>query len=149
MAGGTFIAAKKQVVIVGPVAATGTQAIALGLGDCYAIGLEITAASGTTETMDLVAQTSLDGTNWVDIPIKWAQKTTSTTAGIPDWMVFRCGLGQNEVALNQVTSDTGAAVIKNCIFDPNNFRVKYTIAGTNPSYTFKLNVFTLPVQRVA
>lgn len=138
----------------GAVAATSTAAPAatvktLGLGDCYALGLEVTAASGTSPTCDVVLQTSLDnGTTWKDLPIRWTQKTT-TSAGVPEWIVFRLGLGQNEVALAQVTADTGGQLAKNCLFDPDQLRVKFTIGGTNPSFTFLVHAMTLPVQRVA
>ena len=149
MSGGSWVMGRINPLVVGPVAATGTQILTLGMGDCFSIGLEVTAATGTSETLDCVAQTSLDGTNWVDLPIRWTQKTTATSVGTPEWLVFRMGLGQNEVALGQVTADTGGQLVKNCIFNPAFFRVKYTIAGTNPSYTFKLNTMTSSVQRVA
>lgn len=151
MSGGTWIKLRYQSVAPGAVVATGTTAaFDLGIGDCYMIGLEVTAgATGTSPTLDVVLQSALDGTNYQDLPLRFTQKTTSTNAGTPEYLVFRLGLGENEVALGQTTADTGGQLAKNCLFNPNLMKAKYTIAGTSPTYTFTLHILTLPVQRRA
>src|SRR6267154_1519418 len=128
MAGGVFIKPKMSVVTgtalnaTGTIALTGTNVSGITLGDCFAIGMEVTATSGTSQTADVVLQTTIDGTNWIDLPLRYTQKTTATSTGTPEWLVFRLGLGQNEVALAQVTADTGGQLVKNCLFDPANIR---------------------------
>ena len=152
MSGGTWINPRYQSVTVSAATATATTSnIDLGLGDCFSIGLEVTAgATGTSPTLDCVLQTSFDGgTTYLDLPLRFTQKTTSTSSGTPEWLVFRLGLGENEVALGQTTADTGGQLAKNCLFDPHHMAVKYTIGGTSPTYTFTLHIQTLPVQRRA
>lgn len=152
MSGGTWIKPKYQSVQPGAVTSTSTTSnIDMGLGDCYAIGLEVTAGgTGTSPTLDVVLQTSFDGgTTYQDLPLRFAQKTTSTNANAPEWLIFRLGLGENEVALGQTTADTGGSLAKNCLFKPDFIKAKYTIGGTSPTYTFTLHILTLPVQRRA
>lgn len=153
MPGGTFLPPKlkRNAVSVAAAAATSTSAAFSmgGIGDCYALILEVTAASGTTPTLDVVVQSSLDGgTNYIDLPLRFAQKTAAGS-GTPEHLVFKLGLGGNEVALGQATADTGGSLAKNCIFDPNFMKVKYTIGGTNPSFTFAVSTAVLPPQRIA
>jgi len=154
MAGGSFIQPTKSIITSAALNATGTVALTganvngFRMGDCFALGLEVTATSGTSQTCDVVLQTSLDGTNWIDLPLRFTQKTTATTTGTPEWLVFRMGLGQNEVALAQVTADTGGQLAKNCIFNPDQMRAKATLAATS-HYTLQFNLLVLPVQRVA
>lgn len=151
MSGGTWIKPRYQAVTVSAAVATSsTAAFDMGIADCYEIGLEVTAgATGTSPTLDVVLQSALDGTTYQDLPLRFAQKTTSTNAGTPEYIVFRLGLGENEVALSQTTADTGGALAKNCLFNPNLMKAKYTIAGTSPTYTFTLHILALPIQRRA
>lgn len=72
--------------------------------------LDVTAASGTTPTLDVVIQDSLDGTNWNTIGT-FAQKVT-----------------------------TGREVINITTPFANRVRVLWTIAGTGPSFTFAVIV---------
>lgn len=111
-----------------------------GLGDSYQLVLNISAATGTSPTMDAVLQTSFDGTNYVDLPLRYTQKTAAGVA----YLVFKLGLGGNEVALEQAAADTGGTLAKNCIFNPFLMKVKYTIGGTNPAFTFTLTPCMLP-----
>lgn len=76
-----------------------------------AIYLNVTAASGTTPTLDLKAQ-SLDPVSgvWMDIP---SGALTQKTAAGTELKVLSAGLG-------------------------NRMRISYTIAGTTPSFTFSL-----------
>ena len=104
----------------------------LPYGDTLHIILKTTAATGTSPTMDAVLQTSVDaGTTYVNLPIR---STQITAAGQNHW-VFKMGLGGNEVALENPAADTGGTLAKNCIFDPRYLKVKFTIGGTNPSFT--------------
>jgi hypothetical protein len=57
---------------------------------------------------------------------------TQVTAASTKYLVFKLGLGGNEVALEQAAADTGGTLAKNCIFDPHNMRLRYTVGGTNP-----------------
>ena len=70
--------------------------------------VNVTAASGTTPTLDLTVEWSSDGTNFV--------------------------VGQPADALTQITTAVGAA--KQFAIKAPFYRVKWTIAGTTPSFTF-------------
>jgi hypothetical protein len=129
------------VTVTAAAATSSTAAFSLGgLGDSYQLILNISAATGTSPTLDAVLQTTFDGTNYVDLPLRYTQKTA---AGIA-FLVFKLGLGMNEVALEQAVADTGGTLAKNCLFDPFHMKVKYTIGGTNPSFTFTLTPCILP-----
>lgn len=115
--------------------------LTLPIGDCYALTVAVTAATGTTPTCDIVLQTSWDnGTTYRDLPLRYTQKTAAAT----EMIVFKLGLGNNEVALGQVVADTGGQLAKNCVFNPDYLKVKYTIGGTNPSFTFTVDAAALP-----
>jgi hypothetical protein len=90
--------------------------------------------------MDVVVQTSFDGTNYIDLPLRYTQ----VTAAAVKYLVFKQGLGMNEVALEQAAADTGGTLAKNCIFNPALLKIKYTIGGTNPALTFGLHVCEIP-----
>lgn len=72
--------------------------------------LNVTAASGTTPTLDVLIQDSLDGTNWNTIGT-FAQKTTTAREVI------------------NITTPFADRV-----------RILYTIGGTTPSFTFDVIV---------
>jgi hypothetical protein len=103
-----------------------------GLADTYHLILNCTAATGTSPTVDAVLQSSVDGgTTYVNLPLR---ATQITAAGVRH-LVFKLGLGGNEVALENTAADTGGTLAKNCIFDPNFMKIKFTVGGTNPSVT--------------
>lgn len=78
--------------------------------------LRVTAASGTTPTLDVKLQDTMDGTNYNDITGgAFAQKTT-----------------------------TGAEVINVTSLFANQLRVLYTIGGTTPSFTFTVIAHARP-----
>ena len=79
-------------------------------GSKVAIAVDVTAASGTTPTLDFEVEWSPDGTNWVS-----ADTTADTMA--------------------QITTAAGAAKA----FDAKApfARLKWTIGGTTPSFTFE------------
>lgn len=118
-----------------------SSAFAMPLGDTYSLFLNVSAASGTSPTMDIVLQTSVDGgTTYIDLPLRYAQKTTTGAAVL----VFKCGLGNNEVALENAAADTGGTLAKNCVFDWRYMKIKATIGGTNPSFTFAIYGLATP-----
>lgn len=133
---------QKTLVASTTASATATSsAFNMGLADTYTLYLIVSAATGTAPTLDGVLQTSYDGgKTYVDLPLRFTQKTTATT----NVMVFKCGLGNNEVALEQAVADTGGTLAKNCVFDWRYMKFKYTIAGTNPSFTFSLVMLATP-----
>jgi hypothetical protein len=73
--------------------------------------LEVTAASGTLPTLDLVVQDTVDGTNYSTIAT-FAQKLT-----------------------------TGREVIRVATPFTDTLRVSYEIGGTTPSFTFSVKTF--------
>lgn len=118
-----------------------SAAFSIGMADCYTFILNTTAASGTTPTMDVVYQTSLDGgTTYVNIP--W-RHTQITAAGV-NYLNVRLGMGIGEVGTEGATADTGGTLVKGTVVDPNFMKIKYTIGATTPSFTFSLTVFMLP-----
>lgn len=133
---------KPALVSVAAAPATSTTAaFALGLADTYSLYFTIATATGTSPTIDVVLQTSIDGgTTYVDLPLRYTQKTAAGTAVL----VFKCGLGNNEVAIENAVADTGGTLAKNCVFDWRFMKAKYTIAGTNPAFTFTLNLIGTP-----
>lgn len=84
-----------------------------GFGDWskFRAQLAVTAASGTTPTLDVVIEDTLDGTNWNTI----ATFTQKTAAGV------------------QVVDVTGLLTSQ--------LRVRWTIAGTTPSFTFSVLMY--------
>lgn len=88
--------------------ATGNSGQLSGYGNCKTLRaqLNVTAASGTTPTLDVLIQDSLDGTNWNTVGT-FTQKTAAARQVI------------------DVTTPFADRV-----------RVLYTIGGTTPSFTF-------------
>src|SRR3954471_14855289 len=96
-------------------ATASSAAFSMDNAESYSLCLEVTAATGTSPTLDVVLQTSWDGgTTFIDLPLRFTQNT----AAVVRWLVFRNGLGMNEVALEQAAADTGGTLAKNCNFDP-------------------------------
>ena len=129
---------------VSAAAATATSAnISVGKADEYSILINVTTVTGTSPTMDVVFQTSIDkGTTYANMPFRSAQ---ITAAGV-HWFTLRRGLGWGEAAFNQAgVADTGGALAKNTVFDPNYVKFKYTIGGTNPAFTFSVTFFSNPL----
>lgn len=128
------------------IAATANSAVfALGRSaeGVYTAILNVTGATGTTETMDVVLASSIDkGTTYVNLPIRFTQITTSAT-NIN--LTFRRGFppiaGQGNVA----TAATGGLLVKDTLFDPDYMRLTYTIGGTNPTYTGTVTFIWDPV----
>lgn len=127
--------ALKQVTFTAIAATATTPVFALGRSaeGVYTAILNVTAATGTSETMDVVLASSIDkGTTYVNLPLRFTQITTSAT-NIN--MTFRRGYPSIAGVGNVATAATGGLLVKDCLFDPDYMKITYTIAGTNPTYT--------------
>jgi len=120
---------------------TTSSALEMYVGECYQLVLDITSVTGTSPTLDIVLQTSFNGSagTYVNLPIRSSQ----ITAARVEYLTFKLGLGDSEVALSQVVADTGGILTKNCLFDPAAIKVKSTIGGTNPSFTVNIHLSVL------
>jgi len=74
--------------------------------------LNVTAATGTTPTLDVVIEDTLDGTNWNAVAT-FTQKTTT---------------GREVKDVTTPFTDT--------------MRVRWTIAGTTPNFTFEVRIYS-------
>jgi hypothetical protein len=74
--------------------------------------VDVTAASGTSPTLDVVVEDTLDGTNWNTIGT-FAQKTA---------------VGREVINITGAFSDT--------------VRVRWTVGGTTPSFTFSVVIYS-------
>lgn len=74
--------------------------------------LEVTAASGTSPTLDVVIEDTLDGVNWNDVG-SFTQKTAA---------------GRQVIDITVPFSET--------------LRIRWTIGGTSPSFTFSLAAYS-------
>lgn len=100
-----------------------------GRGRGLLLVLDVTAASGTTPTLDvkLQAQDAVSG-QWVDVPgAAFAQKTATGTA----MLIVYPGMVE--------TANTRVSYVA-----PKIWRAVSTIAGTTPSFTFSLAGYYLP-----
>lgn len=114
--------ASQEVTLVSSAArtASGDGGVLEGFGDIKAarVQLDVTAASGTTPTLDVVLEDSLDGTNWNTIGT-FAQKTAA---------------GREVINLHGGKAESAT-------FQPlfaRRWRVRWTIGGTTPSFTFSV-----------
>lgn len=89
----------------------GATSIGFGSAEKLRVQLDVTAASGTTPTLDVLVEDSLDGTNWNTIGT-FAQKTAA-----------------------------GREVINITTPFSNQVRVRWTIGGTTPSFTFSVAAY--------
>lgn len=102
-------------------AASGNTGPLAGHGPAQSIRaqLNITAVSGTTPTLDVVIEDTLDGTNW---------NTVATFA--------------QKVAAGREVINVHPAKAESATFQPlfaDILRVRWTIGGTTPSFTFTLD----------
>ncbi len=74
-------------------------------------------------------------------PIRFPQQTTT---GLSEYVTFRLGLGDNEVALATASAATGGTLAKNFVPASMSWRLTCTIGGTSPSYaTIKAWLFAV------
>jgi hypothetical protein len=76
-----------KVSVTAAAATASSAAFSVGNADCYQFVLNVTAATGTSPTMDVVVQTSFDGTNYIDLPLRYTQ----VTAAAVKYLVFKQG----------------------------------------------------------
>ena len=112
--------ATETLLASGAKTASGTTTANAGFSGVHdlLVQLAVTAASGTgSPTLDVVIQHSIDdGTNWHDVAGLTFTQVASASA---------------PVAELKLPTGTIAGTL----------RVKYTIAGTNPSFTFSVKAF--------
>lgn len=101
------------------------------------VELDVTANSGTSQTLDVYVQTLLpDATTWQDL-IHFAQFTTSNATHVASIVSGGDSIGvANE-------SDLGAGTIKDFVLG-DTWRVRFVIGGTNPSFTFAVHMSLYP-----
>lgn len=88
--------------------------------DILAAQLVVSARSGTNPTLDVVIQTSLDGgTTWFDL-ITFTQATAATS--------------ERKTLADEFEGGADAKAIGDRL------RAKWTLGGTNPSFTFSVKV---------
>lgn len=99
--------------------------------------LNVTAASGTSPTLDVIFQQSFDnGTNWVDVA-RFSQ-ITGTTAN-PHYICL--SVGTNDRVTGAVGDNTiSAGTVGVALVSPV-WRVRWIIGGTSPSFTFVVDSF--------
>jgi urocanate hydratase len=92
--------------------------------------LKVTAASGTTPTMDVYVQKLLpDGSTWDDIAHFTQQTTTSSN-------IITLVAGNQGVHVQSVRTQASGSV-RTTHFG-NTWRIDVVISGTNPSFTWAL-----------
>jgi hypothetical protein len=101
------------------------------------IRLSVTAASGTSPTLDIFFQQSLDGGNtWVDVA-RFPQVTGALSN--PHYLSLSVG------ADNRIASSVGDGTIPaNSIgtsLVSSVWRIRWNIGGTSPSFTFAVDAF--------
>jgi len=127
----------KFIVAAGTVvAATSNSAvITLPLADSYAFVLSVTAAAGTTETLDAAIQITPDGgTTWFD----WFRFAQVTTSAVTRRLVVQPLQGRGEAGTETAITAAGTGALNaNAPFPGSNMQIRfaYTISGTAPSYT--------------
>lgn len=112
----TFVPYVEETLVASAARTTSSQTAALtgfGAADKLLTQLIVTAASGTTPTLNVVIEDTLDAVNWRTI-VTFPQKTAA---------------GFTATDVQQVLP---AAVFADRI------RVRWTIAGTTPSFTFQV-----------
>lgn len=100
--------------------ASGDSGTLEGFGDVTAarVQLNVSAASGTTPTLDVVVEDTLDGTSWNTI-----------------------GTFAQKVAAGREVINMHAGKAESATFQPlfaDRWRVRWTIGGTTPSFTFSV-----------
>lgn len=90
-------------------------------GEYLRVALVVSAASGTSPTLDVVVQDTLDGTNWFTVGT-FTQATAATSQ-----------------AINIVATDNGSPTVSNNAVVGRQLRIKWTVGGTSPSFTFRVD----------
>lgn len=91
--------------------------------------VDVTAASGTSPTLVVKVQYTIDGVNWIDLDTTNAQTASLTSTG--------------RVQLKVYPGLTAAANAASNNALPPTHRLAWTIGGTTPSFTFATDVVYL------
>lgn len=107
-----------------------SEAFDVPLAESYAFVIVVSAASGTTPTLDVAYQVTPDGgTTWFTA-LRHAQITAASTRRLQ----VLPSLGKGEAGTEGALANTGGALNANTILT-RKMRTVWTIAGTNPSFT--------------
>lgn len=105
--------------------------------------LDVTAASGTSETLDVYIETSVDGgTTWFEA-FHFAQVTTSTMTRRLN--VRTDGLGPAEAGTEAQVDVTGSTAVAASTPLTPDVRVRWDLGGTDPGYTFAVWGIFMPL----
>lgn len=131
---------KKELVASAARTTSGDSGVVVldGEFDRAVVELAVTAASGTSPTLDLYVQQTLDNTTYVDVA-HFTQVTATLTNP------HRVVLNSTDVvdALKEGIGD--ATIAANSLGFPlltNKLRIKWVIGGTTPSFTFAVNAYS-------
>lgn len=90
------------------------------------------AGTGSTPTLDVALQVTIDsGTTWVTIG-RWAQVTSAAVGG---GITMTSGRAEGEAAAYITSALTGGSLVNNTVLS-RKVRAYWTIGGTGPSFTF-------------
>lgn len=105
---------EETVVASGARTASGNSGVLAGYGEASTLRVQLDSAggTGTTPTLDVVIEDSLDGTNWNTIGTAFTQVTAGASRQVKD--------------INTPFADR--------------IRVRWTVGGTTPSFTFSVIV---------
>jgi hypothetical protein len=147
-------AGERRVVLLKPTTAAASSVDTLPLDvagyTAAIIALNVTAQSGTTPTLDVYIQQEIPvvGSNdtWGQVPqgaSVWDDVVhfTQVTASTGTWVASI--VGGSSVAAVLKDAALAAATVRNGPIG-SNWRVKYVIAGTTPSYTFSVSAVLIP-----
>ena len=118
---------------------TTTASITLPLADSYTFIQDVTAASGTSPTLDTALQISPDGGTTFYSVMRFAQVTTTNQQRI----TFQPIQGRGEASSQAALADTGGQVTANQPISTI-IKFKFTIGGTSPSFTVQIAMFAAP-----
>jgi len=108
-----------------------------GRFDNFLVALNVSAASGTSPTLDVYIQQSLDGgTTFVDVA-RFAQQTTTTSNS----HYINLASGANNVVAGAVGDATISASAIGTTLISQTLRVKWVVGGTSPSFTFSVQSY--------
>src|SRR6516162_5226874 len=114
------------------------------LADSYAVIIDVTAATGTTPTLDVSYQTAvIDGKGTPANYYVFARHAQVTTSTGPRRLIIRNAQGFGEAGSEGAIAATGGALNSNAPFSTA-IKVVATIGGTNPSYTLAVYVICSP-----
>jgi len=131
-------ATRTELVTSAAFTASGNSAkFAVATATQLVVGVDITAASGTTPLLDLWLQVSDDGgTTWYDMPADWALK--GNNAAGQGSLTPSSGSGIRDIVEAANATSTWLGVYKQVASDW--VRVKWIISGTTPSFTFSVSM---------